>query len=157
MLNCQGSSICTLGADKSNSTPWLNSPAGTAVLDHGNQLKLLPLGYRRETLGIPVEYQDGQQLETHTLSYEKMRGKHEAEPRTRRVITPGSSSGAPLARKQLGTSTRSGTPNKTRNDFLAQVKYSHSLRGGWGPDGRTDSTLDIGNCPKRKHAKTKRR
>ena len=46
-----------------------NSPAGPAVLDHGNQLKLLPLGYRRETLGIPVEYQNGQQLETHTLSY----------------------------------------------------------------------------------------
>ena len=34
----------------------VNSPAGPAVLDYGNQLKLLPWGYRRDTLGIPVEY-----------------------------------------------------------------------------------------------------
>ena len=81
-----------------------NSPAGPAVLDHGNQLKLPPLGYRRETLGIPVEYQNGQQLETHTLSY----GKNSGE-------------------------ARSGTPNQTRHNSRKLLWRTLSHGNSLGP------------------------
>ena len=96
VLDCQGSSICTLGADKSNSTPWLQLSSWTSSFGPRESAKTaspgIPAGNPWDTRGIPKRATAG---DAHPLVRQKMRGNHEAEPRTRRAITPGSSSGAP--------------------------------------------------------------
>ena len=104
VLDCQGSSICTLGADKSNSTPWLQLSSWTSSFGPGESAKTASLGYRQDTLGIPVEYQNGQQLETHALSYGKNAG-----------------------------GSRSGTPNQTRHNSRKLLWRTLSHGNSLGP------------------------
>ena len=113
VLDCQGSSVCTLGADKSNSTPWLQLSSWTSSFGPRESAKTafpgIPAGNPCDTRGIPKRATAG---DAHPSVRKKMWGNHEAESRTRRALTPGRSSGSPSGTETAWDQHRRSLPKR---------------------------------------------
>ena len=105
VLDCQGSSICTLGADKSNSTPWLQLSSWTSSFGPWESAKTaspgIPAGHPWDTRGIPKRATAG---DAH-----------------------------PLVRKKSAGESRSGTPNQTRHNSRKLLWRTLSHGNSLGP------------------------
>ena len=105
LLDCQGTSICTLGADKSNPTPWLQLSSWTSSFGSRESAKIaspwIPAGNPWDTRGIP------------------------------KWATAGDAH--PLGRKKNVGESRSRTPNHTRHNSRKLLWRSLSHGNSLGP------------------------